>query len=83
MGRHSNHAEEKSMSKQQKGNQSSGGGATVGGKVGDSLQKQDIDSTGGRQGDQLSNAVGAAVAGADSSKGKIPPPTSKGGASTT
>lgn len=77
------------MSKQQKGNQSSGGGATAGGrssaggKVGDSLQKQDIDSTGGRQGDQLSNAVGAAVAGADSSKGKIPPPTSKGGASTT
>lgn len=71
------------MSKQQKNKQSSGGGATMGGKGGDSLQKQDIDSTGGRQGDQLSNAVGAAVAGGDSSKGKIPPPTSKGGASKT
>lgn len=63
------------MSNQQKDNQPSGG------KGGEGLQKQDIDSTGGRQGDQLSNAVGAAVAGGDPSKGNIPPPTNKGGAS--
>ena len=61
------------MSNQQKDQQPSSGGA------GQALHEQAKDSTGGAQGDVLSNAVDAA-AGGDAGKTGAAPPRDKGGA---
>lgn len=62
------------MSNQQKDRQPSNSSG-----AGQGLREQARDTTGGAQGDALSNAVDAA-AGEDSAKGKAPPPQDKGSA---